>query len=383
MSPEERSDRETAQEIFSNFRKSTEVLMRIGGNFKNLEMTRKEIHKSITTTGTGIPISSAFKEFTSQIFGSQSGIIGSLKSLREETNKYQNTMSDLQSKMINPTNDIELQSLIQQRDALHTQNTQFGLGDPSQSYFNNDLNKMDQAIASRKEEISIANEATQSEMGGMEAAGGAAMAHPAAMVALAVVAALQKLFNEFMGPGLELSKSLKSAGMPKLVNAFNIAAEPLVQIMDLITQMFVPVFMPMMETITKAVIDKIPAIQDKIQKLSDSGLFETVADSAVKIVDHLPDMLEIWTTFAGLNWGITIETVNMMLPLIKGGLDAVNFVMNLIYNIVKTLTDFGDEAGKKLKEGWDQFADSVKAGWDRNVKQYETFKSNLIERGGR
>ena len=72
-----------------------------------------------------------------------------------------------------------------------------------------------------------------------------------------------------------------------------------------------------------------------------------------------------------------------MLPLIKGGLDAVNFVMNLIYNIVKTLTDFGDEAGKKLKEGWDQFADSVKAGWDRNVKQYETFKSNLIERGGR
>lgn len=339
MSPEEQEDRRATQKVLSDFGRATESLVRISGGFKNLEATRKDIQKTVSASGIGIPAGSVLKQTLSEIVETRSGLIGGIRRLREETLNYNQRMMELQTRIIDPSSDIPLQTLAQKRAEL-------GGSDPSSitnKVIRDSISGLDEQIAARQQEIAAANESTQMEMGAAQAGGGAAMAHPAAMIAIAVVAALKKVFDEFMGPGIELSKSLKSAGMPKLVNAFNIAAEPLVQVMDLVGQMFVPVFLPMMTKISEAVVKKLPEIQKVVDDLIAEGTFDKIADSAVSLVEYLPEMLKIWVEFAGLNWSLMLDNMRIWMPAIIEGLDMVNDSLRILTAVQRGVAGIIDQ----------------------------------------
>lgn len=339
MSPEEQEDRRATQKVLTDFGRATESLVRISGGFKNLEATRKDIQKTVSASGMGISAGSVLKQTVSEIVETRSGLIGGIRRLREETVNYNQRMMELQSRIIDPSSDTTLQGLTQKRAEL-------GGSDPSSitnKVIGDSISGLDEQIAARQQEIAAANESAQMEMGAAQAGGGAAMAHPAAMVAVAVVAALKKVFDEFMGPGIELSKSLKSAGMPKLVNAFNIAAEPLVQVMDLVGEMFVPVFLPMMTKISEAVVNKLPEIQKVVDDMIAEGTFDKIADSAVRSIEYLPEMLKIWVDFAGLNWSLMLDNMVIWMPAIIDGLNAVNSSLTILTAIQREVAKIIDQ----------------------------------------
>lgn len=314
---------------------------------------------------------SALSHAFSTLIGTRSGVSSGIKKLRKEDREK---ILKLKKEIIDPAQDEEYQKLLEKKEKadadLAAKRAKYESSvHPVKNIWKGKTLKAETAqqnavanMEARGAEIEKLNEEKKEEIkklggdpdggdpkgGGAGAAEGAAgglgglagiAGHPAVMIAMVIIVALKKLFNEFMGPGIELSKSLKSAGMPKLVNAFNIAAEPLTEVMDIISQLFTPVFIPMIQSITKAVVEKIPEIQKTVQGLSDSGLFERIAESAVELTDQLPYFMEKFVVWAALNWGMTIDTIITYMPLISTSLDVIVGITGWIYDIIKAWKD--------------------------------------------
>lgn len=325
---------------------------------------------------------SALSHAFSTLLGTRSGVSSGIKKLRKEDREK---ILKLQKEIIDPAQDEEYQKLLEKKEKadadLAAKRAKYESSvHPVKNLWKGKTLKAETAqqnavanMEARGAEIEKLNEEKKEEIkklggdpdggdpkGGGAGASGAAgglgglagiAGHPAVMIAMVIIVALKKLFNEFMGPGIELSKALKSAGMPKLVNAFNIAAEPLAEVMDIISQLFTPVFIPMIQSITKAVVEKIPEIQKTVQSLSDSGLFERIAESAVELTDQLPYFMEKFVVWAALNWGMTIDTIITYMPLISTSLDVIVGITGWIYDIIKAWKD----VSRDIADGWNNY----------------------------
>lgn len=327
---------------------------------------------------------SALSHAFSTLLGTRSGVSSGIKKLRKEDREK---ILKLQKEIIDPAQDEEYQKLLEKKEKadadLADKRAKYeSLSHPAKNIYKGLSAKAEIAqqsaaadMEARGAEIEKLNEEKKAEIsklggspdggdpkGGAGASGAEGAAgglgglagiagHPAVMIAMVIIVALKKLFNEFMGPGIELSKALKSAGMPKLVNAFNIAAEPLAEVMDIISQLFTPVFIPMIQSITKAVVEKIPEIQKTVQSLSDSGLFERIAESAVELTDQLPYFMEKFVVWAALNWGMTIDTIITYMPLISTSLDVIVGITGWIYDIIKAWKD----VSRDIADGWNNY----------------------------
>lgn len=389
VSPEERRDIERTDKTLKDFGKASEGMRQSGAVFRDL---KKMLQGFLRAFMHGARAPSALSHAFSTLIGTRSGVSSGVKKLRKEDREK---ILKLKKEIIDPAQDEEYKKLLKKKEKadadLAAERARYESSvHPVKNLWKGRTSKAETAqrnavanMEARGAEIEKLNEEKKEEIkklggdrdggdpdggdpkgGGAGAAGGlgglAGIAgHPAVMIAMVIIVALKKLFNEFMGPGIELSKSLKSAGMPKLVNAFNIAAEPLTEVMDIISQLFTPVFIPMIQNITKAVVEKIPEIQKTVQGLSDSGLFERIAESAVELTDQLPYFMEKFVVWAALNWGMTIDTIITYMPLISTSLDVIVGITGWIYDIIKALKD----VSRDIADGWNNYWNSPRLPW--------------------
>lgn len=184
--------------------------------------------------------------------------------------------------------------------------------------------------------------------GGAEAGASAgAVAGAAALAVAAVIAmALKKVFDESMAPAIEVARSLKNAGFPRLVNGLNIALEPWMEIMDIIGEMMTPVFNQMVQKALPTLVEQLPKIQEKITKMVESGQFDNIGTDIATIVTYLPEMVSIWMQFIALDWDIVISIIKDSMPTIISFLTTVNNVLQSIRDGVDGLRNWFESANE-------------------------------------
>jgi hypothetical protein len=135
-------------------------------------------------------------------------------------------------------------------------------------------------------------------------------ANIAIAAAVAVANELSKLFDKFMAPGQELSKELKTAGLPSMVKAFNTVADPLIDMAEIISDSISPAFIPMIEKLAEgmeALLDPIEGNEEGLSKMDllvndITPVMSQAGDALVQLVPQIPQMIAIWVKFAAINW---------------------------------------------------------------------------------
>ena len=174
------------------------------------------------------------------------------------------------------------------------------------------------------------------------AGGGAAAAGVAAGIVAVVVLALKKVFDETMAPALDVARGLKAAAFPKLVSGLNIALEPWMDVMEAIGEMFSPVFIQMIQKAMPTLIDQLPKIQQTVDELIESGVFEDIGDNISEMVQYLPEMIKIWMEFVALDWQIVIQLLIDAMPTIISFLSSVNDALAWIKDTINNIKSWGD-----------------------------------------
>jgi len=202
------------------------------------------------------------------------------------------------------------------------------------------------------------------------------------MAATVIYKGLEALFDKFMAPGQELSKELKTAGLPSMVKAFNTVADPLIDMAEIISDSISPAFIPMIEKLAEGM----EGLMDETVEIKDANgdLIETISpleqvvrditpvmtsagDALVQLVPQIPAMIAVWVKFAAVNWE---GLVNF---LINNG----DFILTLLNDTVNMLRDIYNLFNVNLREpdGW--------LNWIKSLNAFNPNDIGKIAGGGR
>jgi hypothetical protein len=177
---------------------------------------------------------------------------------------------------------------------------------------------------------------------------GSGGANIAIAVAAAVANELKQLFDKFMAPGQELSKELKTAGLPSMVKAFNTVADPLIDMAEIISDSISPAFIPMIEKLAEGMGGLLQPIEGNAEGLSKmdvlvrdiTPVMTSAGDALVQLVPQIPSMITLWVKFAAVNWeGIATFMINNG-DKILFVLERTVTILDNIYSALNGINDF-------------------------------------------
>jgi hypothetical protein len=170
----------------------------------------------------------------------------------------------------------------------------------------------------------------------------------ATAVAALIIKGLEDMFNKFMAPGQELSKELKTAGLPSMVKAFNTVADPLIDMAEIISDSISPAFIPMIEKLAEGMGGLLQPIEGNAEGLSKmdvlvrdiTPVMTSAGDALVQLVPQIPSMITLWVKFAAVNWeGIATFMINNG-DKILFVLERTVTILDNIYSALNGINDF-------------------------------------------
>lgn len=119
---------------------------------------------------------------------------------------------------------------------------------------------------------------------------------------------LKSAFEEALKPVAEPLQDLKSAGLSSLVKSVNIAAEPLLDVLELLSETIAPVFEPLFNTLADSIQEQLPEIQNVVNNAMPQ--MELLAQQIPGIVNLLPGIVSAFITFTGFSWQTIIDFID-------------------------------------------------------------------------
>lgn len=160
------------------------------------------------------------------------------------------------------------------------------------------------------------------------------------MAATVIYKGLDALFDKFMAPGQELSKELKTAGLPSMVKAFNTVADPLIDMAEIISDSISPAFIPMIEKLAtgmEGLLDPIEGNEEGLSKMDVlvrdiTPVMTSAGDALVQLVPQIPSLIALWVKFAAINWE---GFANFFITHGDTIINILNFIMTQLESIIR------------------------------------------------
>lgn len=163
---------------------------------------------------------------------------------------------------------------------------------------------------------------------------------------------LKSGIQQAIQPLVNNANELKQAGLTSLVKSISIAAEPALDVLELISEEIAPVFQPLFDILADAIVDELPNIQSTVEELKPT--FQDLASRVPELVQYLPDIVTAFINFTAFNWNVIIAFLEVY------GEDLTQALTDISSWLIENNTNIKDffEAFKALFtfEGLDKYA---------------------------
>lgn len=127
------------------------------------------------------------------------------------------------------------------------------------------------------------------------------------IAASALASELKSGIQQAIQPLINNANDLKSAGLNSLIKSVSIAAEPTLDLLEMISEEIAPVFQPLFDILADAIVDELPNIQKVVEEMRPQ--FEELAERIPDLVALLPDIVNAFISFTLFNWEILIKFI--------------------------------------------------------------------------
>jgi phage-related protein len=118
---------------------------------------------------------------------------------------------------------------------------------------------------------------------------------------------LKSGIQQSIQPLINNANELKQAGLTSLVKSISIAAEPALDVLEILSEEIAPVFQPLFDILSDAIMDELPNIQASVEEMRPQ--FEELAERIPDLVALLPDIVNAFISFTLFNWEILIKFI--------------------------------------------------------------------------
>jgi len=149
---------------------------------------------------------------------------------------------------------------------------------------------------------------------------------------------LKNGLRQAVQPLIDNANELKSAGLSTLVRSVSIAAEPVLDVLEMVSEEIAPVFQPLFDILADAIMDELPNIQLAVEEMKP--LFDEIAADIPALVQQLPKIVETFIKFTGFSWQTIIaflETYGE--DLVNSGVTIANWLIQMT-PILQELMEF-------------------------------------------